>query len=103
LLILRDELSGWLGGFDRYNKGSGGSERAFWLEATGGGPFKIDRKLSPSVYVPRLALAMLGSIQPDRLTGLITGVDDGLASRFLWSWPEPVKGFELDAKDSLCQ
>jgi hypothetical protein len=24
--------------------------------------------------------------------------DDGLAARFLWCWPEPVKGFELDAK-----
>jgi Protein of unknown function (DUF3987) len=99
LLILRDELAGWLGGFDRYNKGSGGGERALWLEATGGGPFKIDRKLSAPVYVPRLALAMLGSIQPDRLAGLITGVDDGLASRFLWCWPEPVKGSDLDAKE----
>jgi hypothetical protein len=35
LLYVRDELAGWLGGFDRY--GGRGADRAFWLESWNGG------------------------------------------------------------------
>ena len=34
--LVRDELSGWLNGMDRYGRGS---DRPFWLEAKGGGYF----------------------------------------------------------------
>ena len=89
LLNTRDELSGWLLGFDRYNKGG---ERSFWIEAYGGRPFTIDRvKAGGSVHIDRLSISVFGGIQPDRLTSLLLGADDdGLPSRFLWAWPDPL-------------
>lgn len=89
LLNTRDELSGWLQGFDRYSKGG---ERSFWLEAFGGRSFTIDRvKAGGSVQIPRLSISVFGGIQPDRLTSLIlSGDDDGLPARFMWAWPDPL-------------
>lgn len=90
LLFWRDELSGWLGSFDRY--GGSGSERAMWLEAYGGRPFVIDRiKLGEPIRIPHLTVSILGTIQPDKLvSALLKGDDDGLPGRFAWVWPEPL-------------
>jgi putative DNA primase/helicase len=89
VLSHRDELAGWLAGFDRY--GNGG-ERAFWLEAFGGRPYVLDRvKHDRPLLIPALTVSVLGGIQPDRLAGaLLSGDDDGLSARFLVTWPEPV-------------
>jgi hypothetical protein len=91
LLSHRDELAGMLGGFDRYN-GNGG-ERAFWLEAYGGRKYVVDRKKEDQpLIIQRLSIAILGGLQPDRLSSLLlSGDDDGLASRFLYAWPDPVQ------------
>ena len=87
VLHVRDELSGWLLNLQRY---SGGSDRPFWLESYVGGPYTVDRQKNPvPVFIPRLAVATFGTIQPDRLEDCLTGVDDGLAGRFLWTWPDP--------------
>jgi len=89
LLNTRDELSGWLQGFDRYNKGG---ERSFWLEAYGARPFTIDRvKAEGSLHIDRLSISVFGGVQPDRLTTLLfKSDDDGLPSRFMWFWPDPL-------------
>ena len=90
LLFHRDELAGWLGNFDRY--GGAGGDRAFWAEAFGGRPYTIDRiKHGEPILIPHLSIAIVGGIQPDRLRSMLTiGDDDGLASRFLFIWPEPI-------------
>lgn len=90
LMANRDELSGWLGGFDRYS--SAGGERAFWIEAFGGRSYTVDRvKHGQAIHIPRLLVSVLGGIQPDKLTGLLlSGDDDGLAARMLMIWPDPV-------------
>ena len=90
LLFHRDELSGWLGNFDRY--GGAGGDRAFWSEAFGGRPYTIDRiKHGEPILIPHLSVAVVGGIQPDRLRSMLTtGDDDGLPARFLFTWPEPV-------------
>lgn len=89
LLLSRDELSGWLGSMDRY---SGGGDRPFWLEAFGGRSYTVDRKNSPEpVLVDHLSVSVLGGTQPDKLDSLlIHGDDDGLLSRFLTVFPDPV-------------
>ena len=89
LLMYRDELSGWLGGMDRY---SNGGDRPFWLEAYGGRPFTVDRKSAPDpILVERLSVAVIGGTQPDRLNSLLVkGDDDGLLARFLVVFPDPV-------------
>lgn len=90
VLTCRDELSGWLGSFDRYGKGSG--ERSFWLEGYEGREFIADRvKRDEPLRIPHLTVSVLGGIQPDKLAStFIAGDDDGLTARFLVSWPEPV-------------
>lgn len=88
VLNTRDELAGWLLNLSRY---SGGSDRPFWLESYVGGPYIVDRLKNPApIRLPRLAVASFGTIQPDRLADALTGTDDGLAGRFLWTWPDPV-------------
>ncbi len=91
VLFHRDELSGWLGNFDRY--GGNGGDRSFWIEAYGGRPYVVDRVKTAGVpiRIEALAVSILGGIQPDRLqTMLLNGDDDGLPARFLWLWPDPI-------------
>jgi len=87
LLIVRDELAGWIAGMNNYNAGG----RAFWIEAYGGRPYLVERKASLNpIIVPCLALAVYGGTQPDRLARLLREPDDGLLARMLWVWPEPI-------------
>jgi hypothetical protein len=61
LFSVRDELSGWIQGFDRYSKSG---ERSFWIEAYGGRAFTIDRVKAGSFAALRRswsALSMAGS------------------------------------------
>jgi hypothetical protein len=90
LLMVRDELSGWIGSFDRY--GGDGSDRAFYLECWNGGSHSVDRvkKSGQPVEVPYASLAILGGIQPDKLRETLAGADDGFTARFLYVWPLPL-------------
>jgi hypothetical protein len=90
VISFRDEISGLLGGFGKY--GSSGSERPFWIETYGGRPYRYDRvKLGESIDIAFCAVSLLGGVQPDRLNSLLlTGDDDGLAARPLYTWPDPV-------------
>jgi hypothetical protein len=97
VLIVRDELAGWLTGMNAYNQ----SGRQFWLEAYGGGFYRVERRKHETmpIDVDRLAVAVYGGTQPERLAELTAGPDDGLFSRFLWAWPEPVT-FRLGDKSA---
>jgi putative DNA primase/helicase len=88
LLLWRDECSAWLGNIGKYGDG----DRAFWLEAYGGRPYAVDRrKHAEPLRLAHVAVSIVGGIQPDRLaTLLMSGDDDGLAARFLLTWPESV-------------
>lgn len=92
LLIVRDELAGWLLGMNTYNDAG----RAFWLESWGGGPYRVERQKSPDpIMVSHLTVAVTGGTQPERLAEMFDATaDDGLMARFAWSWPEP-KPFKL--------
>ena len=88
--MARDELAGWLGGFDRYAQGKGG-DAAKWLEAFGGRPLIVDRKTGdpPTIYVPRAAVSITGGIQPETLRRRLgqEHLENGLAARLLLAWP----------------
>ena len=85
-LMVRDELAGWLGSFERYNSGS---SRSFCLSCWNGGIFTKDRVGNGSqdadaeICVDNLALGILGGIQPDLLGKLGDLTSDGLLQRFL--------------------
>lgn len=93
LLLVRDELAGWLLGLDR--KGREG-ERSFFLEAwSGTGSFDFDRIGRGTVRVPSLCMSIMGSIQPGRLRPFLEEAlgeqsgADGLVQRFqLLVWPD---------------
>lgn len=83
LLVLRDELSGFLGGMDAYSNGSK-KDGPFWLQAYNGGPWSVDRITRDSLLVSNLSACVLGGIQPSRLVDLAkTLPDDGLLQRFM--------------------
>ena len=89
-ISIHDELSALIGGFDRYS--GGGGDRAFYLKAFGSRRHVIERKSQAEpLIIDRLSLSVLGGIQPDRLTSIVLkGDDDGFASRFLFTFPDPV-------------
>ncbi len=106
VLVARDELSGWFGSMGRYHgKGDGSGDRAMWIEAYGARPWRIDRAgekdprtgQAKPLYVPRLAVPVLGGIQPDKLREAFGRIDDGLPSRCLFFWPD--KYPELEEPD----
>lgn len=91
LLVVRDELSGWLGGIAEY-KGGKGSDLGHWLAAWSGAPLTVDRKTGAvkMIHVPRAAVSLVGGIQPGVLRGSIAKehMQDGLCARLLMAMPE---------------
>lgn len=94
LVLVRDEVAGWLGSFDKY--GGAGGDRAFALESWNGGRYGVDRKKAAEpVNVRHLSVGVLGGIQPERLAPIIAGPDDGLVTRFLYAWPNRFPPFRI--------
>lgn len=90
LMMGKDELAGLLANLNRY---SGGNDRPHWLEAYNGDERRIDRQKSAKpLLIPRWSIGILGGIQPDPFANLMarSGENDGLTSRFLYSWPDPI-------------
>ncbi len=86
VLVLRDELTGWLGAMDAYKGGSkgGGSDRANWLELYNGGQRSIDRVMRGSVFIPNWSACLVGGIQPDMMRRVAASMgNDGLLQRFI--------------------
>jgi hypothetical protein len=91
LLLARDELSGWLGGYRRYRGRDGGTDLPHWLEMHRAGPILYDRKHGErrSIYVARGAVSVAGTITPGVLAGCLDpgAVEAGLAARLLLAMP----------------
>jgi putative DNA primase/helicase len=85
LLILCDELTGFLKGLERSGHEQ---DRAFYLEAWGGdGSFDFDRIGRGTLHIDATCVSILGSIQPDPLRSyllqtFIDGRNDGFIQRF---------------------
>jgi len=87
IILWRDELTAWLCNLSRY---SNGSDRPHYLEGWAGASVTVNRKSrSGPLHLPRFPVSIIGTIQPDRLADALEGADDGLAVRFLFSWPDP--------------
>jgi hypothetical protein len=85
LLVLRDELVGLLVSWEREGREG---DRAFFLESWNGvSSFDTDRIARGSISIPNLCLAILGGIQPDKLTSYLEQAanalaNDGMLQRF---------------------
>ena len=47
------------------------------------------------LHIRHLSVGVLGGVQPEKLSVIIDGPDDGLASRLLWAWPDAPPEFSL--------
>ena len=98
VLVLRDELTGWLASVDKDP-----SERAFYLEGYNGDkPYEFDRILRGNGFIENHCLSILGGIQPDKLITYlepsIKGLgNDGLFQRFqMLVYPDPTQWKYVD-------
>ena len=100
VMVVRDEIAGWLMGMDAYNPAG----RAFWLEAYGGRPYRVERRKHgrEPIEIERLVVSVYGGTQPERLSEMSAGPDDGLFSRILWLWPNPVPFRLGEATPGVC-
>ncbi|MET4418277.1 DUF3987 domain-containing protein [Bradyrhizobium sp. RT3a] len=84
VIYVADELARLFMNLERY---SGGSDRAFWLEAWDGNSFTVERLGRPPVILAHLLVGVVGGFQPDLLARSFAGDSDGIYSRFLYAWP----------------
>jgi len=90
LMLFNDELSGWWSRFAQL----GGEQ--FWLKAFGARPHTVNRAGKDPLHVSRLAISVLGGAQPDTIRAFTAGANNrGFASRWLYIYPEPRRGFRL--------
>jgi hypothetical protein len=87
--VLRDELSGFIGGMDRYANRSGG-DRAFYLELFNGRHFTKDR-VSGEIFIENCSGNIIGGVQPNRLKELSNLETDGMLQRFTLVLVESVR------------
>lgn len=92
LLVSRDELSGWLGSFDRYaGKGKASGDSSNWLSMHTGESITVDRKTGTprTIHVPQAAVCITGGIQPGILQRAMGAEhrESGLLARLLMAYP----------------
>jgi hypothetical protein len=93
ILLLRDELTGWLSQLDRAGREG---ERAFCLQAWNGDTgHDIDRIGRGTIHVEACCMSLMGGIQPGRLRSYLSDAirdgpgNDGLMQRFqILVWPD---------------
>lgn len=100
LMLIRDELSAFLGTFEKPGRES---DRAQWLElANGDAVLQVDRMSRESLYVPGAAVGIFGGIQPGPLADLLDaqrGAGDGFLQRFqVFVWPDSRPAFDQAAQ-----
>jgi len=93
LLIIKDELSGWLGSMNQYKQGGKGADRQFWLSVHTNQPVSVDRKSADEpVIVARPFVSIVGGIQAEVLPDFGKDRGDGLIDRFIPVYPKPRVG-----------
>jgi hypothetical protein len=106
LIVSRDELSGWVGSFQKYRARGAGSDLPNWLELFSAGTVTVDRKTGerPGVMVERAAASVCGTIQPGVLQRILTSdhYESGLVARLLLVWPPRRPKVWTDAEVSEC-
>lgn len=107
LILVRDELSGWL---SKLNKEEYQSDRAFYLECFDGDkPYIYDRIGRGTIDIKNTTLSIIGGIQPSKIIPLIRSAikgatDDGLVQRLQlavfpddnknWKWVDRAPNIE---------
>jgi uncharacterized protein DUF3987 len=85
VLLWRDWPSPWLADLG----GRGENDRAHWLEAWSAGAVTVEDPRERPINLDRFAVSVLGTLKPENLAEALAAADNGLAARFLYSWPDP--------------
>lgn len=90
LLMVRDEMSGWLRTMAREESAEA---RSFFVQGWSGGSFTVDRIERGTITAVDMRLSIIGAIQPGPLGAVMHessggAGDDGLIERFLIAWPD---------------
>lgn len=112
LLVLRDELAGWLRTLDKPGREG---DREFYLESWDGkGSYTVDRIKRGTLHIPCHTISVFGGTQPGKLRAYIAAATDaegagadGLLQRFqILVWPDEAPPWEnhdrapnLEARD----
>jgi putative DNA primase/helicase len=100
LLVLRDELAGWLRTLDKPGREG---DREFYLEGWDGkGSYIADRIKRGTIHIPCHTISVFGGTQPGKLRAYIAGAldpegpgADGLLQRFqILVWPDEAPPWE---------
>ncbi len=83
VLLWRDHPSPWLA-----ELGRSADDCAHWRQAWSARGVTLEDRGEPPLQLDRLAVSVLGTIEPDLLAQL-ESADRGLAGRFLYAWPDP--------------
>jgi hypothetical protein len=90
ILLVRDELSGWILSFDAYKARGGGDEKQ-WIEMFDADKVVVDRRSTdqPVIRIPRAFVGVTGGVQPGILRRAMTQErrDSGFMARILFAYP----------------
>jgi hypothetical protein len=90
VLVVRDEMTGWISSFTRYANGVGG-DLPIWLELFNAGQMTVDRKTTQkrTLFVPRAFVGLTGGVQPAVLARVLKPehFESGLVARILLAMP----------------
>jgi hypothetical protein len=87
MMVICDELKGWLDNFDRYTKSG---EQSMMLSAWSHLPVTVNRKAAGVMHIEKPLINVLGGIQPDLLPSLASDqrAENGFLSRFMVVYPD---------------
>lgn len=97
VVLIRDELVGWVQAMNCYREGGKGADQQFWLSAWSGATVVVDRKKTHDQGPLRVAhpfISVVGGLTPDKLPTLRgdrprqRAEQDGFIDRVLLSYPK---------------
>ncbi|WP_159432707.1 DUF3987 domain-containing protein [Mesonia phycicola] len=90
ILILKDELMGWINSFDSSKRGG---EQQMYLELFNGNVLTVDRVTKDPIRINASNVNILGGMQPQKLKEFASNhrVEDGFIDRFLFTLPSSLK------------
>jgi hypothetical protein len=105
ILLVKDELAGWLKSFDCYRSGGGGKDLPAWLSIHGGRMFRINRKTGKKmIRSDNPAVSVCGGVQPMVLQRIVNENEDffdsGLTARILFAMPPDKPSYWTEAETS---
>lgn len=86
-IVLSDEILAFTKNMNAYNKGS---DEQYYLSMFNGHGISLSRKTQAAIHTKRSCINIIGTIQPQKLSDLLTAsrFDSGFAQRFLFAYPD---------------